>query len=418
MASQVLSVSWQYCGVTPRLKNPSTRPPVRRVGPALCVGLAVLCLHAALLGLLPQTAGVPHSVAPRPLQVRQLALPTGLATAAANAEAAPALAAASPAPRLLPGRALGAPGAPSTPRASRAPHTAETPAPSPSPPPAVATSADTAELLATAADPSADTEPAQAAANDSDGLAVPGEAAPTSWPAGTPVPTYATRLPPPATLQYTVQRDGPGANAALRPAREGLQAQLTWRPDVAAASYSLALGLGSVGSASVGGLDLHGIAPERHVETRRGREVRAANFQRPSGPGGAGAGRITFSGPRIEHPLLPGVQDRLSWLLQLAGVLAAEPALGQPGRELTLLVVGVRGDAAVWTFRVRAVQALQLPAGEVLAAVHLQREARHPYDTRVDVWLDPARHHLPVRWRLQHRAEGPGTAFELLRLAP
>ena len=36
-------------------------------------------------------------------------------------------------------------------------------------------------------------------------------------------------------------------------------------------------------------------------------------------------------------------------------------------------------------------------AGDTLATVHLLREPRHPYDTRVEVWLDPARHHLPVR---------------------
>ena len=33
------------------------------------------------------------------------------------------------------------------------------------------------------------------------------------------------------------------------------------------------------------------------------------------------AGRITFSGPQVEYPLLPGAQDRISWLLQLAAVL-------------------------------------------------------------------------------------------------
>ena len=126
-----------------------------------------------------------------------------------------------------------------------------------------------------------------------------------------------------------------GGGIGADPARAGLQAQLIWRPDAAAASYTLSLGLGAVGSASVGALDLHGIAPERHVETRRGREVRAANFQRQAGAETGGAGRITFSGPRIEHPLLPGVQDRLSWMLQLAGVLAADPALGQPGREVS-----------------------------------------------------------------------------------
>ena len=260
-----------------------------------------------------------------------------------------------------------------------------------------------------------------AQSTDNDTLVgAPEEISPTALPAGTPLPTYATRLPPPATLQYTVQRGGAALTPAATAVRGGLQAQLIWRPDTAAATYTLSLGLGAslgqVGSASVGALDLHGIAPERHVETRRGREVRAANFQRPSMGASEGAGRISFSGPRIEHPLLPGVQDRLSWMLQLPGVLAADPALGQPGSELTLLVVGVRGDAALWTFRVVAAQTLQLPAGEVLNAVHLRRDTQRPYDTRVDVWLDPARHHLPVRLRLQYRADGPSTEFELLRL--
>lgn len=371
--------------------TPSTPLPARRVGSALGLLLAVLLLHAALLGLWQPAVGGAAETARRPLQVRQLVTRALL-------------------PAASPGPAQGAEAAPDA-----APAVAAPPPPSPRPPRARAAPQAPAAAPVQAAPDTAETAPAPG--SDGEALAgAPAEAEPTALAAGTPLPTYATRLPPPATLQYTVQRGGSLAGPAVRPAREGLQAQLIWRPDLAAASYTLSLGLGAVGSASVGGLDLHGIAPERHVETRRGREVRAANFQRQTGPGAEGAGRITFSGPRIEHPLLPGVQDRLSWMLQLAAVLAADPALGQPGRELTLLVVGVRGDAAPWVFRVIGMQTLQLPAGEVANALHLQREAQRPYDTRVDVWLDPARHHLPVRLRLQNRADGPGTDFELLRL--
>ena len=32
-----------------------------------------------------------------------------------------------------------------------------------------------------------------------------------------------------------------------------------------------------------------------------------------------------------------------------------------------------------------------------LGALQLRREPTRPYDTRVEVWLDPARQHLPVR---------------------
>jgi len=183
---------------------------------------------------------------------------------------------------------------------------------------------------------------------------------------------------------------------------------LRWRP--VDGNYTLTLGFGAVGWASVGGLDADGVAPERHVETRRGREVRAANFRREAGPAG---GRITFSGPSVEFALLPGTQDRLSWMLQLPAVLEADTSLGQPGREVRLLVAGVRGDAGLWTFTVVDRGPAELPAGTVADAVHLRREPQRPYDTRVDVWLDPARHHLPVRVRLDHRGDGGGTDFLL-----
>ena len=49
------------------------------------------------------------------------------------------------------------------------------------------------------------------------------------------------------------------------------------------------------------------------------------------------------------------------------------------------------------TSRCWAARRCELPAGEVPQALHLQREPTRPYDTRVEVWLDPARQHLPVR---------------------
>jgi hypothetical protein len=100
-------------------------------------------------------------------------------------------------------------------------------------------------------------------------------------------------------------------------------------------------------------------------------------------------------------------------MLQLPAVLEAEPALGQPGREVRLYVAGVRGDAGVWAFKVVGRGPAELPAGTVAEAVHLQREPQRPYDTRVDVWLDPARHHLPVRVRLDNRGDGGATDFLL-----
>ena len=210
-------------------------------------------------------------------------------------------------------------------------------------------------------------------------------APPTPAPApaeATALPVYATRLPDAASLHYRLQR-GETVGAA----------RLQWQRE--AGDYLLRLdtdwpGQPAAGSASRGLIDSEGVAPVRHAELRRSREVRAANFQRE-------AGRITFSGPQLAYALPPGAQDRLSWMIQLPGVLQADAALARAGAQVTLFVVGTRGDAEPWRFEVLGNEPLQLPAGEVPQALRLKREPTRPYDTRVEVWLDPARQHLPVR---------------------
>ena len=212
----------------------------------------------------------------------------------------------------------------------------------------------------------------------------PPAAAAVQPPGEAPWPAYATRLPAAAELHYRVQRgDSLGS------------ARLQWEPGEA--GYLLRLdtqwpGQAPSGAASRGLIDGDGVAPLRHTELQRAREVRAVNFQRE-------AGRITFSGPQLEYALRPGVQDRLSWLIQLPAILQADAALARPGMSVQIFVVGTRGDAEPWRFEVQGDEALDLPAGAVAQALHLRREPTRPYDTRVEVWLDPARQHLPVRVR-------------------
>ena len=220
-------------------------------------------------------------------------------------------------------------------------------------------------------------------------------------PGGLTVPVYTTRVPPPLTLHFELRR---GLAAG--------QAEFDWRPQ--ASHYELTLrsqvmGAPLTGWTSRGGFDSAGVAPVRYTESRRGREVRSANFQRDNG-------LITFSGPAVQYPLVPGTQDRLSWMVQLAAVLAANPALAVPDAQILMWVVGTRGDAEVWTFTVQGLAALDLPIGRVGETVHLTREPRRPYDTQVQVWLDPARHFLPARVSLLVRATGEGTVLELQQL--
>ena len=217
-------------------------------------------------------------------------------------------------------------------------------------------------------------------------------------PGGMVVPVYATHLPPSTTLRYALRRNGVPGRAELQWVNDGTQYRLSLRNE--------APGAMSLGSASSGAIDANGLAPERHTDSRRGRDVRAVNFQRDTA-------RVTFSGPKGEVPLVAGAQDRLSWMLQLTGIVQANPALRAPGSEIAVFVVGTRGDAEVWLYRVVGTEAVELPAGNLQDALHLRREPRRLYDTAVDVWLDPARQHLPVRAQLRVRPTGLETVLLL-----
>ena len=207
---------------------------------------------------------------------------------------------------------------------------------------------------------------------------------------------YRTQFAPPLTLLYELRR---GALSGT--------AELNWQP--AGTQYALRLegsvaGLTVLLQTSQGGFDDAGLAPLRFTDQRMQRETRAANFQREQG-------KITFSGPSTEYPLRVGAQDRLSWMLQLAAVAAAEPLLLAPDGKIALYVVGARGDADLWVFQYVAHETVDTASGPV-RAVKFAREPRGAYDTQVEAWLDPARHHLPVRARLSTSPDGD--ALELL----
>ena len=171
------------------------------------------------------------------------------------------------------------------------------------------------------------------------------------------------------------------------------QARLVWRSDGQRYGLSLQATLPSgreLQQHSQGGFDAAGVAPLRLADQRHGRDVRAANFQREHG-------KVTFSGPRWELPLEVGMQDRVSWLVQLVALVAGAGELRE-GSELVMTVVGARGSVSLWRFEVRGVQRVAIDGGAV-DALWLVREPSHPYDLRLEVWLDPQRGHWPLQLR-------------------
>jgi hypothetical protein len=110
--------------------------------------------------------------------------------------------------------------------------------------------------------------------------------------------------------------------------------------------------------------------------------------------------------------LVAGLQDRLSWRVQLPAIVQADPARFTAGRHVAVWVAGLRGELDLWSFEVQGREALPLLAG--LDTLHLRRESLRPYDSRVDVWLDPGRQHLPVRVLFTPVPSGEATDMVLL----
>jgi hypothetical protein len=214
-------------------------------------------------------------------------------------------------------------------------------------------------------------------------------AAPASAPtAVAELPVYATRVPPSARLRYD-----------LRSGMISGTAELLWQLHPAG-DYELHLD-GKVAFMRVltqfsqGRLDSAGLAPIRFTDQRGNKPTQAANFQREQGV-------LSFSGPTATFALQPGLQDRLSWMVQLPAIVAANPLLTHPGATITLGVAGVGGSLDTWVFRAEGPETVESGLGPV-QALRYTRVARQPYDTTADAWLDPMRQHLPVRALLRNR---------------
>ncbi len=219
-------------------------------------------------------------------------------------------------------------------------------------------------------------------------------------------PVYATHAPPSATLRYALVQQGGGAASA--PALG--EATLAWTN--AGDAFALRLATSTAGRPpreweSTGRFDHAGIAPDRLVERERGRDKRTATFDHDGA-------RVRFSSAPGAPSIVPGAQDRWSWMAQLAAIAEARASPGDgrrvaPAGPWTLQVAGLRGDVERWTFRVLppsdpplGLQGndLSASAGRAPGLLHVLRASERPYDLRIEAWLSPALHHFPAALRM------------------
>jgi hypothetical protein len=248
------------------------------------------------------------------------------------------------------------------------------------PPPTIAQGADSSTQAASPVpalptEPPAKTEPAP-----------PTVIAPPAAPDAQPASTAAYAIPGSTRLQYVVT--GQQGTQPL----QGVQAEFLWLQD--GQQYQAKLDFRFLfrslrSQTSTGRITPDGLAPERFTDKRR-TEV-ATHFQRDKG-------KISFSANTTEVPLLSGAQDRLSLFLQLASLIAGNPAAYPAGTVLNIQTAGPR-DADTWALVVGEPETLKLPIGETVA-MKIVRTPRRDYDQKVEVWLAPSLGYLPVRVRL------------------
>jgi hypothetical protein len=292
--------------------------------------LASLALHAAVWAVWQAEPPVLRlSAPPAPLSVRTVA-------PAAPPAAAPAP---TPAPRAAP--------------AETEPQPA--PAPAPEPTPAAAT-----------APPSP----------------TPSASAPSTF--GFPLPEAgspgAELLPvpfaPSASWPYELQFDGEVGDAVLLWQREGLRYQLQLERRTTQRSLPTWASAGTVSPA--------GLAPEAF--SSRGKRGLALKLE-------IDQAALTVSGPSGNLAVPRGVQDRLTWMLQLSAALSAQPQ----ARAVELTVIDWRGRPQVWRLDWVADTVLRLSDGSERPTQLWRRQELGAAQAEIELWLDPELGHLPVR---------------------
>ncbi len=202
-------------------------------------------------------------------------------------------------------------------------------------------------------------------------------------PVVTPVEQPIAVPPEPTQLVYDITGQVKGRNVFA----EGL---FEWTTVDGRYDASLAVRMvlfGTRTQTSSGRIGPQGLMPDRFGERQRDEAATHFDYE---------GQRVRFSRNRPDAPLLPGTQDRLSVILQLATQLQAQ--LVEAGQSIAVPVASSRA-VDVWVWSVGDLETVDLPNGP-LAARHLLRAALHERDNTVELWMAPNLQHLPVRIRI------------------
>lgn len=258
------------------------------------------------------------------------------------------------------------------------------------------------------------------AARDSNAITVPGQA--TVEPAK-PTPAPPLRYQPPQAgaravqifygdyrdnnlvgkgrlqIDYPDQRpDGSSPPADLKPYKLLLEAE--------ASGLTSLVFPGKLVITSSGRLGPTGFEPERYTYAAGKRSERATNINRDTL-------RVTFSSNDRSFAMEPGLQDRLSVVLQMALLAQDDPQRVQPGARMPLQLAGL-GSVAPMVFKTIGTQIMTLAHGDE-PVVYLATDQPLERDaSKIEVWLSLSRGYAPLRFRY---TESNGRELDIVLLA-
>jgi hypothetical protein len=155
---------------------------------------------------------------------------------------------------------------------------------------------------------------------------------------------------------------------------------------------------------TVGSLGPGGFRPERYThKTPRGREE-LSEFDYENN-------KIRYSSLKEPLQMLNGIQDRLSFMMQLAWMMKVDPDRFGLGQFVRIPMAG-RKQVEEVDFLVLSDADLVLPGGTLVPTLHLSSMRKGDrFSGQIDVWLDRTDRLLPVRIRFE---EVRGQVLDLL----
>jgi len=157
---------------------------------------------------------------------------------------------------------------------------------------------------------------------------------------------------------------------------------------------------------TVGSLGPGGLRPERYTHKTPGGKEEVAKFDYENK-------KISYSSLKEPLPMPNGIQDRLSFMVQLAWMMKINPERFSVGESVLIPMAG-RSKIEDVSFMVLSDDGLVLPGGVLVPTVHLSStRTGDRFKGQIDVWLDRTDRLLPVRIRFE---EARGQVLDLLSI--